>query len=67
MTVKELIKALLVEAGEAKLGSQVYDHLDDNEFASLHVGACPEGEPTQYIERICNESPSHVDLICEEP
>ena len=65
MNVRELIRALLIEAGKDKRGEQIYAEMEDNEFASMEVCADVDAGPVRHVESIANEFPTCVLLDCE--
>lgn len=65
MNVRELVRALLVEAGKDARAAQIFKELKGNEFASMEVGADVDEFSIRYVESISNESPTYLGLICE--
>jgi len=65
MTVRELIRDLLREAGKDKRADQLFAELEDNDFGNTQIGADVDSGPIRYVESISNEGPCFVGLKCE--
>lgn len=67
MTVRELIKDLLIESGKEKRAMQVYRELEESEYGNTEIGAdIPGISEIKYVQSISNELPCFVGLKCEE-
>lgn len=64
MTVKELIKEWLEEAGEPEFANVINAKLNENEFAEKEVGADVDAGPIRYAESWGHET-GFVSLNCE--
>jgi hypothetical protein len=65
MTVKELIRDLLIEAGKDKRAAQIFKELDENDVGESYVGADVDADAIRYVDRIINEAPMYIGLKCE--
>ena len=65
MNVRELIRALLIECGKDKRAEQIYKELKDNEIGNTEVGADVDNYSIRYVEKISNEFPTYIGLVCE--
>ena len=65
MSVRELLRDLLLELGQPVLADQVYNELEGDEEADTPIGVDCDGDAIRYVERIANEFPSHYALVTE--